>query len=181
MRAPARPRTVFLIGFMGSGKSAVGRILARRLGRRFVDTDREVERAAGSTVAELFARRGEQAFRRLEAAALRRAASVRGAVVSVGGGAVKRPSNVALMRRRGLVLHLAAPLRTLWQRARRDGLSKRPLLEGGGLERMGKLLRERMPLYAKARHIRIDAVGRPAAVASKVLEALRRVSSPNEV
>src|SRR5262245_10307958 len=102
----ARPN-VFLVGFMASGKSTVGRRLARLLDRRFVDTDAEIERAAGRSIRSIFARQGEKAFRRMEERAVTSASRLKDAVVAVGGGAVLHPASVARMRRSGRVIYLA--------------------------------------------------------------------------
>lgn len=95
------PAPIVLVGFMGGGKTTVGRILARRLGRRFVDLDELVALASGSPVAELIARRGEESFRRAESRALARAMTTRNTVIATGGGAVLRARNRDLLRRAG--------------------------------------------------------------------------------
>src|SRR5262245_57732530 len=107
------PRNIILTGFMGSGKSTVGRRLAARLGWRFADLDRLVERRAGLPVAEIFRRRGERAFRRLEHRVIRSLRRKRGWVVAAGGGApVYRPSRAAL-RAAGLRVWMRAPVGVL--------------------------------------------------------------------
>ncbi|MBI5211397.1 MAG: shikimate kinase [Elusimicrobia bacterium] len=167
---------IYLIGFMASGKSVVGRALARRLGVPARDVDAGVEAGAGESVARIFARRGEAAFRDLESRALA-AASAGPAVVSVGGGAVTRPANVRFMRRRGVVVHLEVPLDALYRRARKDGLAKRPLLAAGdrSLAAMRRLLAERAPFYRKARHLAVDGRGPVEAVARRVERRLREL------
>src|SRR5437867_10183399 len=99
---------IVLTGFMGTGKSEVGRRLARRLGRAFVDTDAMVEARAGKPVAAVFTDEGEPAFRRLERDAVADAAASGEAVVAVGGGAVLDPVNVATLRAAGVVICLTA-------------------------------------------------------------------------
>jgi shikimate kinase len=94
-------RNLVLVGMMGTGKSTVGRILARRLDRPFVDTDAAIEARTGRTVAQLFAELGERRFRALEAEEVRRVAALRGQVVAVGGGAVLDPANVTHLRGTG--------------------------------------------------------------------------------
>src|SRR3954469_2749022 len=101
---PTKP--LFLVGFMGTGKSTVGALLAARWSWPFVDLDARIEQQAGATIAELFARGGESAFRDLEAAAVKAVAAEGLQVVAVGGGAVTRPENLQLMLGTGLVVCL---------------------------------------------------------------------------
>src|SRR5688572_8871135 len=111
---PTKP--VFLVGFMGTGKSTVGTLLAARWGLPFVDLDARIEMEAGATINELFASGGESAFRERETAALRRAAGEGAQVVAVGGGAVTRPENLELMREAGTMVCLRATPETILQR-----------------------------------------------------------------
>ncbi len=141
---------VYLTGFMGAGKSAVGRELATLLRRPFIDLDLSIERAAGSSVASLFARRGEAAFRALESRALARAAKRGRAVVALGGGTLLSAKNKALVARTGFLVNLACSRAEL---VRRLGpvRATRPLLAGGALSaRVGALLRARRAAYEAA-------------------------------
>lgn len=164
-------RPVFLVGFMAAGKTAVGKALARRTGRPFVDTDALVSALARRSVAQVFAAEGEAGFRRREARALARASRVPRAVVAVGGGAVTRPANARLMRRAGTVAWLKASYAASARRAEGDGAASRPLWARGRA-----LYSERLPLYRKAAHfaVRSDR-GVPDAVARR-LE--RRLGAP---
>jgi shikimate kinase len=106
-------RSIFLVGFMGSGKSTVGRALAQRLGWEFIDLDERIEAAEGTSISEIFATRGEAEFRRIESAALGEAAAqaeVRPAVIALGGGAFAQPGNVELIARTGVSIWLDCPL-----------------------------------------------------------------------
>ncbi len=165
-------KSVYLTGFMGVGKSAVGRRLARRLGRRFVDLDASIERAAGATVAQVFAKRGEKSFRRLEHAALSRAAKQPGAVVALGGGALLDPRNRALVARTGTLVRLTCSRAELVRRLRPHRAS-RPLLAGGSLTaRVAALQKARRTAYAGA-DITVSTTGlTTAAVAAKVARRL---------
>jgi len=139
---------VVLIGFMGTGKTAVGRALAARLGLAFVDTDALVEERAGRSVARIFAEDGEEVFRRLESEAVASAGDRAGTVIATGGGVVLRPENMARLRQRGMVVALrAAPAAIL---ARVGAGSARPLLGANPEERVRRLLVERGPLYEDA-------------------------------
>ena len=143
--------TVWLVGMMGAGKSTVGRALAARLGRRFVDTDEEIERASGRAIAEIFAREGEAGFRARELAAVE-ACRGHGAVVALGGGAVTQPAVRERLRGCGTVVYLRARPETLL--ARVGDASERPLLAGldapGRLARLRELLAQREAAYAGA-------------------------------
>jgi shikimate kinase/3-dehydroquinate synthase len=162
--------TLLLGGFMGTGKSTVGRVVAERAGVPFVDLDERIERAAGRSVAAIFATDGERAFRALEARAL---SDELGApaprVVAVGGGALldARVRRGALARAR--VVTLAARVETILARTAGPG---RPLLDEAGDrgERVAALLEARAAAYAEA-HAIVDADGAPEAVAEAVLEA----------
>ena len=146
---------------MGAGKSSIGPRLAQRLGRRFVDTDAEVERSAGLRVAEIFEREGEAGFRRRERAAIE-AAGGEGAVVALGGGAIAQPGARERLARSGLVVYLRARPETLL--ARVGDADERPLLRGlapaAQQARLGELLEQRRDDYESAA-IKIDTDGQP--------------------
>lgn len=143
--------TVVITGFMGTGKTSVGRALAARLGRPFVDTDTRVEESAGRTVAEIFAAEGEAAFRSAEAKALAEALQVAGAVVSTGGGALVDEANLARVRASGAALVcLSARAEIIVARAAQQG-ETRPLLRApDARRRVEELLAQRAATYAKA-------------------------------
>ncbi len=159
---------IFLVGFMGSGKSTVGRLLAGRLGWSFADLDERIARAAGMPIPEIFAREGEPAFRRRETEALRAAAAERRTVLATGGGAACRDENLTLMLGAG---HVAALAVSPAEAVRRAGaVSGRPLLDGAAdpVEAAAGLLAARQPFYARA-HWRIETEGRaPADVAAEI-------------
>ncbi len=138
-----------LIGFMGAGKSSVGRIVARLVGAEFVDLDDRIESAAGRTVREIFASEGEGAFRDMEKEAIRDVVSVPGRVVAVGGGAFLDPANRALLKEYAPVVFLDVSPESVIARLSRD--ASRPLLEGGDREsKVRELLAKRRPAYAEA-------------------------------
>src|SRR3989339_707914 len=140
---------VVLVGFMGSGKSSVGRELARRFGAPFVDVDELIESAAGSPIRDLFAREGEPAFREREKAALREALSVKGRVIATGGGAFSDEENRVLLRAYAPVVYLEAAVETLLGRLAGD--LGRPLLRGGDREAgVREVLSRRIPGYRTA-------------------------------
>lgn len=163
---------IYLTGFMGAGKSAVGKELARLLRRPFVDLDLAIEREAGASVAALFARRGEAAFRRLERKALLRAAKRAGVVVALGGGTLLDPRHRAVVKK-GYLVTLSCSRAEL---VRRLGPSResRPLLAGGSLSaRVRKLLAERRRAYEGSRCKVSTTVNSPKAAARIIA---RRIS-----
>ena len=161
------------MGFMGTGKSEVGRRLAQRLGRAFVDTDHVIEERAGKRVAAIFTDDGEAAFRALERDAVTEAAARGGAVVSVGGGAVLDPSNVATLRAAGVLVHLTARPEVILGRI--GDPRSRPLLGGDPRGAIARLLAERGPAYAAAADLTIDTSNRSAdEVVEDIQQALGR-------
>ena len=162
---------LYLVGMMGTGKSAVAQPLADALGYRLVDADHSLETAAGRSIAEIFAADGEASFRALETAVLDQIASWHSLVVATGGGVVTRPENWGHLRQ-GVVVWLDAPTELLLQRLMGDA-TPRPLLDHPDpAGRLTKLLNERQPLYAQA-DLRICQQGEPPEqVAQQVLEAL---------
>lgn len=174
------PGHVFLLGPMGSGKSAVGKRLAPRLGCPFVDLDQRIEQQAGTTVAELFRTRGEEAFRELEAKVLAEVAAEPASVVALGGGTPLNEAAWRILRERGVVVRLQADLPELVKRLGSEkALAKRPLLAGvDPAERLGELISARERWYAKADlTVATDGMAREEAVGA-VLAALRGVEGP---
>lgn len=142
-------RHLVLVGLMGAGKSAIGRRLAEALARPFADSDTVIEEEAGQTIADIFARDGEEAFRRVEEAALGRLLEGAPAVIATGGGAFLRPTNRARIREAALSVWLRADLDVLVGRIRRP--ATRPLLAGDDLrDTLTSLMRKRYPVYAAA-------------------------------
>ncbi len=142
-------RSVVLVGMMGSGKTAIGRALAARLGAPFVDSDAEIERAAAATIPEIFARDGEAFFRAREAEVIARLIDADPCVLSTGGGAFMAARNRAGIAARGVALWLDAPLALLWERVRHK--DTRPLLRTADpYGTLSALLAARGPVYAEA-------------------------------
>ena len=142
-------RPLILVGMMGAGKTTVGRRLAARLGRRFLDSDEEIEKAAQMTIPEIFAQRGEPEFRAGETRVISRLLKENDIVLATGGGAFVNPETRALVKAGAVSVWLKADLDVLFERVSRR--SNRPLLKTadpkGTLE---KLIEERYPIYAEA-------------------------------
>jgi shikimate kinase len=151
-------RLIF-IGLPGSGKSSVGRQVARRLGLTFVDSDQEIERRIGESISSFFAAHGEEAFRDLEQRVIAELAAAEG-VIATGGGAVLRPANREVLRSAGTVIYLRSTPEDLLRRVRHD--TKRPLLQvADPLARLRELHTQRDPLYCETAHFTVDT-GRPS-------------------
>jgi shikimate kinase len=146
---------IFLVGPMGAGKTTIGRKLARALRLRFVDCDQEIEQRTGATIPLIFEIEGEAGFRAREKRVVEEITREDGVVVATGGGAVLDPANRELLRERGFVVYLHAPLEHLLARTRGD--SNRPLLQAGDrVKKMQEILRHREPLYREVADLIVD-------------------------
>lgn len=144
-----KPKNIFLVGFMGAGKTTVGRIIARRLGWRYCDSDKVIETVAGKPVTEIFSAHGEEHFRRLESETLRSLAGKERQVVATGGGAVMREENMRAMKGGGVTVYLKAPMSVIWERIKHS--NTRPLLNvEDPLRAATELLNIRIPYYEAA-------------------------------
>ena len=168
-------KNVVLIGFMGTGKTSVGRLLAGRLGCAFHDLDKKIEEQHGMSIPAMFAEHGEPCFRAREKEAVRAAAERTNLVIATGGGTVKDPENVALLRQNGVIVALTADVDTILRRTAARGA--RPVLDhadaGDRRAAVVRLLEERRALYEGA-DITVDTSGRaPLEVAEHIMQALR--------
>jgi shikimate kinase len=171
LRAALAGRPLALAGFMGAGKSSVGRILAERLGRRFFDTDELVSEELGAGPETLFPEGREADFRRVEAAAVARAVRSGDPVVALGGGALLDPRTRALLAAEALVVHLDVPWAEL-QPVLSALRPSRPLLAGRSDAEVHRLYVERLAVYRTAHlSVRVSR-GDPAMAAEAVLQAL---------
>jgi 3-dehydroquinate synthase len=154
---PGNSENLILTGFMGTGKTAVGRALARRLGRAFVDMDAIIEERAGEPIARIFAEEGEAAFRRMEADLCRELAAQQGLVIATGGGALLPEDNLAMVRASGPVICLTASPEAILRRLANGG--DRPLLNAHDRRaRIAALLAERAEAYGRI-PLQIDTTG----------------------
>jgi shikimate kinase len=166
------PGNIVLIGFMGSGKSTSGRILAASLGWKFIDTDALITTEAGLPVREIFARHGEAYFRALEQEAVARAVTFSRAVIATGGGAVLSPVNVQRLQQGNKVVWLQVELATAL--ARTGTTEERPLLQVQKPEDIARLWRRRQKYYQFADLWLNTATRPPAEVAAAIKEALEQ-------
>lgn len=147
-------KNIVLIGFMGTGKTVVGRLLARRLRREFIDTDTEIERLMGKTVAQIFAREGAVRFRSEEGLLVKRLAGREGLVIATGGGMVLNPGNLGLLKGNGVLVALTASPEVIYNRVRNK--KTRPLLLNCDVRnKIKELMQERESAY-EAAEITVD-------------------------
>ncbi|HEX79147.1 MAG TPA: shikimate kinase [Dehalococcoidia bacterium] len=147
---------IALIGFMGAGKTAVGELLAERLGKKPVETDRLIEKRAGKSIPDIFSQDGEAAFRQLEVDVIGEVAGDKNQVIACGGGVVLNHINTDRLKEGAVVVYLTAPPEVILRRVLAD-TSVRPLLKSKNKEQtVRKLMRCRRPLYERAADIEID-------------------------
>ena len=160
---------IFLVGLMGAGKTTVGRLLSKRLGKAFYDTDHEIESRTGVNIPVIFELEGESGFRKRETAAIADLVHQRDIVLATGGGAVLAKENREYLSQNGLVVYLRANVEELWHRTRND--KSRPLLQTADPQaRLQQLYTERDPLYREIADIIIDTGDQPVTVIVHELE-----------
>jgi len=169
------PKNIVLIGFMGSGKSTVGRELHQRLGYPLVDMDQVIERRVRKSITAIFASEGEAAFREMETKLLEElsAPNALRRIISTGGGVIGREGNRALLRQLGYVVWLHAPLAVIMDRTARN--RDRPLLDTEDpAARITALMELRRPLYQEVAHLKVDTGGLDSGeIATGILESAR--------
>lgn len=168
----SRPDNIFLIGPMGAGKSTIGRHLAELLNKDFRDSDSEIEKRTGAGIPLIFEIEGETGFRARESSILDDLTRLSNTVLATGGGAVLSEDNRKILRERGVVVYLHAPLETLLQRTRRD--RHRPLLQTADRRRtLEDILKAREPVYRQAADMVIETSHRsPVSVAREIARKL---------
>lgn len=172
-------RNLILVGLMGAGKTAIGKMVANALDIPYIDTDQEIESAARMTISEIFQHYGEQEFRALETRVIERILTEGPAIVSTGGGAFINPVNRKMIMDSGLSMWLKADLETLWDRVKRR--STRPLLKTENPKQTLKdLMDTRYPIYAQAQLTVLSRNVRKEAVTRDVLKALAALDHPEK-
>ena len=142
---------IILTGFMGTGKTSLGKLLATKLGRPFVDIDKKIEAEQKLSIPKIFEQFGEEHFRALEKSAVKELSERRGLVIATGGGTIKDEENLRLLKSSGVLICLTTEPEEIFNRTARRG--ERPVLDGGGDERLAtikKLLAERKKFYDRA-------------------------------
>lgn len=157
---------------MGTGKTSVGKRLAKELNRKFIDTDDLIEKEAGTSIKEIFAKFGEGYFRRLESKVIHELSSHTDRIISTGGGAVVNPLNLEALKKNGIIISLTASIDTILLRIGNG--DERPLIsEGDAKEAISNLLKVREPFYKKADFI-IDTTGKTI---NEVVEEIKKIVS----
>lgn len=171
---------IALIGFMGTGKTAVGKLLAERLGRKFIELDGFIEQRAGKSIPMIFSQDGEISFRELEIATTKEIAAEKGVVIACGGGLVLNKINIDRLRENGIIVYLTASPRALLKRVSAEE-GQRPLLEvGNPAQAIRELLNFRKPFYQRAADITIDTSKLDIqAVAEQIIARLKKDESFN--
>lgn len=147
-----KKENIILMGFMGTGKTAVGKTVASALGMKYLDTDLMIEADAGKPIPDIFETLGEPAFRKFETEAIRRITHLRGYVIATGGGAPMNEENLANMKRAGILICLTASPEVILERTSRN--ENRPLLKTPDpMKKIQSLLAIREPQYQKADHV----------------------------
>ena len=172
-----RADNIFLIGPMGAGKSTIGRALAAHLNKRFLDCDQEIEKRTGASIPLIFEIEGEVGFRHRETQVLNELTEEAGLVLATGGGAILAEENRELLKGRGVVVYLQAPIEVLVKRTAHD--RNRPLLANvDRREKLVELMKVREPLYRELADITVSSGGRPAAaVARDIVKLLKDLRS----
>jgi shikimate kinase len=172
---PKRPENVILVGFMGSGKTAIGKLASKLLKFQFLDTDQIIVERTGRQISEIFSSEGEAFFRKLETTVLESLSHMSRCVVSTGGGAVLSERNRLILRSLGFVVLLTASEETLYERISRN--SKRPLLQTENPRAtLSTLLAARQHAYASAAEFTLDTTHLTHSAAAEALEAATRTA-----
>lgn len=162
---------VFLIGFMGTGKSTIAGVLKRDYHMSLIEMDEDIEKQEGMKISQIFEKKGEEYFRELETAMLENLQKTENTVVSCGGGVPMRDNNVEAMRKSGKIIFLSSQPQTIYQRVK--NCHHRPLLEGNmNVEYIGKLLEQRLPRYLAAADAVVVTDGRTAEEISREIAAI---------
>lgn len=177
-------QVIFLIGYMGSGKTTLGRKLARRLQWSFMDLDHQIVAAIGRSIPEYFAEHGEEAFRVVERDTLRAIDLTAPVVIATGGGTPCFHENMDWMNRQGVTIYLRMNSRALWRRLSRSDISSRPVLAGLAgqalLDFIEEKLAGRIPFYEKAHLIMNPLSDKPAAMI-EAYQAMSRVADRSSI
>jgi len=164
-------KNIYFVGFMGVGKSLIGRLLSGRLNKEFIEMDEAIEKSAGRSITDIFAQNGEPHFRSLEKEFLKKLALQRDLVVSCGGGLICNDENLSLLKDTGWVICLKASAQTIYQRTKNQ--EHRPLLNvDSPLSEIDRLLKQREPYYSQAHYVIDTDQNNPDSIVEEILDIL---------
>jgi shikimate kinase len=164
------PSNIFLVGLMGAGKTTVGKVIAKNLGKTFYDTDHVIEQRTGVKIPTIFELEGESGFRKRETAMLEELSEQQNIVLATGGGAIVAPENRAILKQHGYVIYLRANVNELYLRTRND--KNRPLLQNVDVKaKLEQLFHARNPLYTETADLIVDTGHQPVTVIIQKIEA----------
>lgn len=163
-------RTVFLCGFMGCGKSTIGKILAEKLGCGFVDMDNYIVEQQGMSIPQMFAEKGEEYFRNAETDAVREL-SERPGVIACGGGAMLRKTNSEIANSAGTVVFIDIPFESCYERI--SGDKNRPLVANNTKEELNHIFDGRAPVYRENSAVSVSGIGSPTEIADRIVSLLK--------
>ncbi len=167
---------IFFIGLMGAGKTTIGKLLAKHLGKTFYDTDHEIEKRTGVKIPVIFELEGEAGFRKRETSVIQDLTKLNNIVMATGGGAVIAEENRALLQNNGTVIYLRANVNDLWHRTRND--KHRPLLQNVNIRaKLEQLYAERNPLYTQTATLIFDTGNQPVA---NILNQIEKLLTENK-
>lgn len=172
-----QPNSIALIGFMATGKSLVGKKLAKELGKeyRFIETDEIIETLAEKSIPKIFSEDGELRFREYEIEACKQVSNYNKVVISCGGGVVLNKINIDYLKQNNIIILLEASLEVIYERAKKDGKEKRPVIDKENMkEEIQKILEFREPFYKGAADIVIDTTNK--SINTVVKEILNKIN-----
>ncbi len=166
-------KNIVLTGFMGTGKSTVGVLLAKKLGRKFIDSDTVIIEREGRSISDIFATDGEKYFRQVESDVIYELSCLSGCVIATGGGVVLNQKNIENLRKNGVVINLSASVKTICERTCRN--SERPLINQKTPQQIEKLLSERAQAYAN-NDFCVEVDGQtPMSVSDEIIEIYKKL------
>lgn len=162
-------KTIYLCGFMGCGKTTVGRVLADKLGLSYIDMDAYIEECQGMSIPQIFAEKGEDYFRTCETSAVK-ALGEKGGVIACGGGAMLKDINAEIAAKNGTVVYIDTPYETCWERI--SGDVNRPIVMANTKESLEELYNTRKALYTAHSSVTADGSGSPVEIADEIIAAV---------
>ncbi len=171
-------KTVYLCGFMGCGKSTLGKFASGKLSLPVVDTDYIISKKAHLSISKIFETKGEEHFRKLETKVIRSLSYQKPRIVSLGGGAAAKEKNVALMKRMGIVVFINTPFEVIYERVKRN--NRRPIVNNSTKEELFELYKKRLPIYLAASDIVLNPTGTVEDSFNELAEELLKLKALEE-